>query len=532
LIDGSSTDNDSFSATVLGSGWDAANTTLVNIETLNLTYSVADANGFDATAMAVSTNTFNILGTAATGTITTANGKTFGLGTDYRSTATVVDNTPTLNLAGNSGTTAATSPTFATDGGTTSLTINVNGTTGLNLGANELVNTDTITVKGASNLTLYATSALLGDTKLTATSPAYTGNLTLVPSSNAALDFSDTASPLLGVRTINLSSIPAYSSAITLAELNTGAATVSSTATLSGAWAIAQAGSGQSDTVTVSLGSLATGSGNITATTIENLTINGATAATSAGALGTLALGTVVLTNGAGAQKLVITNSGNLTAGVITADTVDTTGVTGTVVLTGTMLNSSGTAFTGGSGNTTLAGSAASDSIVTGIGVDTINTSTGDDFISTGAGNDVINIGAGANVVDAGAENDNIISVTDIALLSVINGGTGTDTLILTGGGTNNDILTVSPLSLIENIVFMTGASPNPAFAGAALTGKSIVLSEIVATASATVTYVIAAGDVINLSGITTAVGTAGQGGAATTAITGTTTVTVGAVAT
>jgi Ca2+-binding RTX toxin-like protein len=239
----------------------------------------------------------------------------------------------------------------------------------------------------------------------------------------------------------------------------------------------------------------------------------------------------VALTNGAGAQKLVITNSGNLTAGVITADTVDTTGVTGTVVLTGTMLNSSGTAFTGGSGNTTLEGSAAADSIVTGIGTDTIVASTGDDFISTGAGNDVINLGVGANVVDAGAENDNIISVTDIALLSVINGGTGTDTLILSGAAGATDILTVSPLNLVENIV-LTGASPTPSFAGAALTGKSIVLSEVFNGASTAVTYVIAAGNVINLSGITTAVGTAGQGGAATTALLGASTVTVGAGAT
>jgi hypothetical protein len=443
LIDGSSTDNDSFSATVLGSGWDAANTTLVNIETLNLTYSVAD-NGFNATNMAVSTNTFNILGTAATGTITTANGKTFGLGTDYRATASVTDDTPTLNLAGNSGTTAATSPTFDTDGGTTSLTINVNGTTGLNLDGDELVATNAITVKGASNLTVYATAAQLNAAKITATSPNYSGSLTLVPAGDGTLDFSDVTSPSTGVRRVNIPA--AYNSTITLNENNTGAFTVGVAATSTAAWAVAQAGSGQSDTVTVSFGSAATGSGAITATSIESLTLAGGTTST-----GTLTLGSATLTNGAGTQTVTITNAGNVafTAGsaTITADTVTTTGVAGTLGTSATPLvlaNSAGVSFAGGAGNTFVTGSSAADSITTGIGNDTIVSGGGADVINSGAGNDTVTGDAAAEIINLGSGADTVTGAGGIDTIDLGLADAAADTVILSGivALANRDVIT------------------------------------------------------------------------------------------
>lgn len=410
LIDGSTTDTDSFTATVLAGGWDL-NTTLVNIETLNLTYAVTD-NGFDATSMAVGTSTFNISGTGNTGTITTANGRAFGLGAEYRGTATVVDNTPTLNLAGNTGTLTSTSPTFTTDSATTSLTINVNGASGLNLGAAELVNTNAITVKGASNLTIYGTAAQFGDSKITATSPNYTGSLTLVPTATTGdLDFSDVTSPSTGIRRVNIPS--AYNSTITLNENNTGAFTVGVAATSTLAWAVAQAGSGQSDAVTVSFGSAATGSGAITATSIESLTLAGGTSAT-----GTLTLGAVALTNGAGTQTVTITNPGNVAftsadaQATITADTVTTTGVVGTLGTSAIPLvlaNTAGVSFTGGAGNTAVSGSSAADVITTGIGNDTILGLGGDDRILAGDGTNSINGGTGSDVMTGGSGVDTYI---------------------------------------------------------------------------------------------------------------------------
>jgi Ca2+-binding RTX toxin-like protein len=467
LIDGSSTDNDSFSATVLGSGWDAANTTLVNIETLNLTYSVAD-NGFNATNMAVSTNTFNILGTAATGTITTANGKTFGLGTDYRATASVTDDTPTLNLAGNSGTTAATSPTFDTDAGTTSLTINVNGTTGLNLDGDELVATNAITVKGASNLTVYATAAQLNAAKITATSPNYTGSLTLVPSDSGALDFSDVTSPSTGVRRVNIPA--AYNNTITLNENNTGSFTVGVAATSTAAWAVAQAGSGQSDTVTVSFGSAATGSGAITATSIESLTLAGGTAST-----GTLTLGAVTLTNGAGTQTVTITNAGNVaftSAGAqatIAADTVTATGVAGTLGASGVPLvlsNSAGVSFAGGAGNTFVTGSTAADSITTGIGNDTIVSNGGADVINSGAGNDTVTGGTGAEIINLGSGADTVTGGDGIDTIDLGAADAAADTVILSGILLNDNSDVIS--NFATTIDKVTIAAANTSVAGTA----------------------------------------------------------------
>jgi len=388
--------------------------------------------GFDATAMAVGTNTFNISGTGNTGTITTANGKTFGLGTDYRGTTTVVDNTPTLNLAGNTGTTTGTSPTFNTDTGTTSLTINVNGTTGLNLpSAFDLASTNAITVKGASNLTVYATAALLGAGKITATSPNYSGSLTLVPEDSGALDFSDATSPSTGVRRVNIPG--AYNNTITLNELNTGAFTVGVAATSTAAWVVAQAGSGQSDAVTVSFGSAATGSGQITATSIESLTLAGGTAAA-----GTLTLGAVILTDGAGTQTITITNAGNLaftSAGAqatFTADTVTATGVAGTLgtsAIPMVLANTAGVSFAGGAGNTFVTGSAAADSITTGIGNDTIASGGGADVINSGAGNDTVTGGAAAEILNLGSGADTVA------------GGAGIDTIDLGAADAATDVI-------------------------------------------------------------------------------------------
>jgi Ca2+-binding RTX toxin-like protein len=310
----------------------------------------------------------------------------------------------------------------------------VNGTTGLNLGANELVNTNAITVKGASNLTLYGTAAQFGDSKITATSPNYTGSLTLVPTATTGdLDFSDVTSPSTGIRRVNIPS--GYNSTITLNENNTGSFTVGVAATSTLAWAVAQAGSGQSDAVTVSFGSAATGSGAITATSIESLTLAGGTSAT-----GTLTLGAVTLTNGAGTQTVTITNPGNVaftSAGAqatITADTVTATGVVGTLGTSGVPLvlaNTAGVSFTGGAGNTFVTGSSSADVITTGIGNDTILGGDGADRILAGDGTNTITGGAGDDVMTGGSGADTYIfsATTTNGADTITNFTGGTDKL-------------------------------------------------------------------------------------------------------
>ncbi|MCC6658624.1 MAG: calcium-binding protein, partial [Rhodocyclaceae bacterium] len=57
--------------------------------------------------------------------------------------------------------------------------------------------------------------------------------------------------------------------------------------------------------------------------------------------------------------------------------------------------------------------------------------------INTGAGNDVIELGTNTQIVNAGGGDDQV-SVTQVALASNFDGGTGTDQLIITGGGVSN----------------------------------------------------------------------------------------------
>jgi hypothetical protein len=378
-----------------------------------------------------------------------------------------------------------------------------------------LVNTTATTIKGASNLTIYATAALLNDAKITATSPAYTGSLTLQPAGNGTLDFSDVLSPSTGVRRVNIPTD--YASTITLNELNTGAFTVGVAATVTGTgWAVAQAGSGQSDAVTVSFGSAATGSSPITATSIESLTLAGGTAAA-----GTLTLGSVTLTNGAGTQTVTITNAGNVAfttgSATITADTVTATGVAGTFgtsALPLVLANTAGVSFVGGAGNTFVTGSAAADSITTGIGNDTVAAGGGDDVINTGAGNDVvtdtvanvaaqiINLGSGADTVTAGGGIDTIDlgladAAADTVVLSAIILNTNRD--VITNFATTIDKVTIgqvdTTLTTAAGTAPVVTASTTTAVAGGAVAYTSSVATNAADVIIISVSNTVANGD-------------------------------------
>jgi len=508
LIDANDRDSDTLNATVLSPNWDA-NTSLVNIENLNLTYSVAD-NGFDMTSMAIGTTTVNIGGTANTGAITAANGRTFGLNAGYVGIATVAGaTTATLNLGANAGTTAATSPAFEATAGLTATTINVNGSTGLRLGnsagatTNELAATNLITLRGTGNLTIHALDTEFDTARITATSPVYSGSLTLAVTGNGNIDLSDATSPSTGVRRINIPA--AYAGQITLNESNTGSVTIGVAATSTANWAVAQAGTGQSDTVTVSFGGLtataaaALGSGNINAVSIENLTLAGNTSAVQ-----TLTLGSVTLTDGAGTQAVTITNPGNVafTAGAgnstITADTVNTTGVAGsvgTLAVPLTLANTSGVSFTGGAGATAVTGSAAADVITTGIGNDIISTGGGADIVNSGAGNDFIVGGAGNEIINAGTGADTVTAGPGVDLINLGTGDGAADVLIqflgdsavfTQGAGTTNSVATTS-FDIVTGAAAGDGLAIGGYTAGtvATLAGGLTLLSTV--TASTTV---------------------------------------------
>jgi len=182
-------------------------------------------------------------------------------------------------------------------------------------------------------------------------------------------------------------------------------ASSTSTVLTVGAMTVSKAGSAQSDAVTLSLGANATQVGNITATSIENFTVN-----SSRTAANSLTLGNITLDNGAGSQTITVTSASTVAANAtFTADVVNFSGVTGNVTGPLLLANNAGVSFTGGSGNTAVTGSANPDVINTGIGNDTIDGDAGNDIINAGDGTNSITGGAGADTMTGGAGVDTYI---------------------------------------------------------------------------------------------------------------------------
>lgn len=129
----------------------------------------------------------------------------------------------------------------------------------------------------------------------------------------------------------------------------------------------------------------------------------------------------------AAAKTLNIKGTGDLTisasdlAGTSTAAaTINASTATGKISFAGE--SGSKHVFTGGSGDTTVTMSGtADDSITTGAGNDTITTSTGNDTVVAGAGNDRVIVGA----------------QTDVTALDSIDGGDGTDTIVISDATVN-----------------------------------------------------------------------------------------------
>ena len=219
------------------------------------------------------------------------------------------------------------------------------------------------------------------------------------------------------------------------------------------AFTIGASGSGTSDSLTVSNTAVnATtgaqlavfGTSSFAVTGYETVTVN---VGTVGGVAQTLGAVTVTGTNAA-ATTLKVAGSNNVTFGVITADTIDASGLTasGTAVGAGTsalqmVTNSTATRITGSGGidnlfaNTTTAstidGGGGNDSITGGVGNDSLVGGSGDDTIDGGSGN--------ADLLDGGAGNDRIVISADANLTAddTIRGGDGTDTIAFTADMTD-----------------------------------------------------------------------------------------------
>jgi len=444
LVDSTSGDGDSFSGSVLSASWDSG-TVLSNIETVNLTMLVADTAVAMATVMP-GTTTLNVSGSQnLTGISSIISGTAFGLGAGYTGNlglnqgATLA--AATLNLNGTVGTSAATSPTFSSTGVVTALTVNANATTTINAdavttGSIGVWNATTATLLGSGNVTVFGPTAEFNTANIVAASPAYSGTLTFRPSAAvvAGMDFTATG-VVTGLRALDLSDVNTTdamtaSDAVLLPAVTGGG---SFTVTIAPATAVVgvtgltvtQGGSSLSDSLTVAIGANATGdlaTGGIVATGTESLTITNAGASTT-----TTAIAGIQLADAAGNQTVTVSGAGNYTLGTVIADSLTTTGVTGTV--SATLGNTSGGAvYTGGAGASTIVGTGLADNITTG---------AGNDAVTGGAGADLINVGVGTDTVTLASASLAGALSTVSSQADVITGfafGTGNDNLTISAG--------------------------------------------------------------------------------------------------
>ena len=483
VLDNTAGDADTLNATVLNQNWDL-NSTLTNIENVNLTLTNSDTDGFVASTTMPGTTTVTFLGTAnegatgASGISGFTSGNAIGLGASYsglvnlRQGATLA--AVSLNLGGNSFTTSATSPTFTTDNTITALTVNANANGAVNLG---LANVTAATFAGAGNVTVFATAAQLDAAAINASGAGYTGALTLRPSSNAAMDFT-AGGVVTGIRTIDFSDIAAFSNAVTFAAANnstaygSGAININFAPTASSALNTLNTsilGAGTTDALNVTLGANATAITNaLTATGFETVTISSSAAATV-----TPSIGGVTLFDGAGTQSVTVTNAlGGFTLGTVVADTLTTSGVTGAV--SATLGNtSSGAVFSGGNGNTTITGTGLADQLVLGTGTNTITPGGGSDLVVLAPSHSNVNkIVPTRATVAAGAVPDAIVTAN------------GTDRIT----NFNSAVDTINVESLFAaNLVSAAQTSITAAAAQGALTdARSLVISATGAAANLT----------------------------------------------
>jgi Ca2+-binding RTX toxin-like protein len=158
--------------------------------------------------------------------------------------------------------------------------------------------------------------------------------------------------------------------------------------------------------------------------------------------------GTTALNSSAAAETLTILGNQDLTfTGAVTADTIDASGFTKVLTLTGGMAAQA--TITGGSGGDTLRGSTSADIINGGAGNDTIRGDDASDQLTGGAGNDTFDMDNGdtdeaSTVVDIITDFDAATSTTsaDVLLLDI----TSIEALDLSGGG--DDLVDTSANSM------------------------------------------------------------------------------------
>jgi len=226
----------------------------------------------------------------------------------------------------------------------------------------------------------------------------------------------------------------------------TGGGTVNFTGSTAGAGALTVVASGDSTTDTVTLNNNADsvdifGGQDISATEVETLVVtttgvdgggDGDTTSGIANTIGAITLS--VDTDGASLVKFE--GAEQITSGVITADTINASGLTGTTGFSNTgaaavTLTTNGTlTVTGSAGTDVIVGDTNDSNVIDGgAGNDTITGGDEVDVLTGGAGNDTITMGGTvASTVSGGAGNDTVVAAGNTTYGQTITGGDGTDT--------------------------------------------------------------------------------------------------------
>jgi S-layer protein len=300
-------------------------------------------------------------------------------------------------------------------------------------------------IDGGEGVDTLATTSALATAQAAVKSVSGFEALTIVDV--LATDFSTVKHQATGITTVNLDK--GGTATITMAA---GTNTVNLKGALTGALGVTDTGTAITDAVTISNSIKATDAfagKDITSTGFETLTIN----TTGSGTATPQTLGAIKVsadTDGTAVVKFAGSNS--VTTGVITAKTIDASGLTGTATFKNVGATVGATSITGTANADTIVGSATAttinagggkDSITGGAGADTINGDDGNDTINGGGGADTINGGAGNDTItlngttskiDAGDGDDTVTAAGNLAFGATVVGGAGVDTISVNAG--------------------------------------------------------------------------------------------------
>jgi hypothetical protein len=289
-----------------------------------------------------------------------------------------------------------------------------------------LANTDVLD-GGDGTDTLVSTFALLdGLTNATAANDQISNfeKVTFTTAFTAGQTFNVASVQKTGINTVT-SDDAAFAGAATINFL-AGASTLNVAGVLGGTTTLDAAGTALDDALTVNVTDNAADAINgaaIVTTDYETLTIS--TSGTGLDADQTLGAVTMTASTGGTTSVSFVGDNAIDGSGIITAQTIDFSGITDA---DGVVMGSAAagvTTITGSAGGDTLLGDASS-TINAGAGNDSITGGSGNDVLNGEAGDDTFENSGGADTIDGGAGNDTVKITTGLSTTDSIAGGEGT----------------------------------------------------------------------------------------------------------